>query len=62
MRKLSVLEKLSCSKVWMQSLALSIFVGPLIWICGDHSLIWCMSCMFVAPLIVDIIRPTFVVK
>jgi len=63
MRKLSIMEKIT-KRTLFQSVVLGLIGGPLIWLIeGEWTLfaiVWDCCAMFLAPILVDGIRPTFV--
>lgn len=49
-------------KTIIQSLILGLVVGPIVHLLTHNGLVWCMFAMALAPVIVDFMRPTIVLR
>ena len=64
MRLLTLKEKIT-KKVWIQCFALGLIGGPIMWVANQMTsnrppFWWCCVGMFLAPLVVEVLRPTYV--
>ncbi len=62
-RELTLREKIT-KRVWIQCFVIGLIGGPIVAALGGGggSYLWCCTALFLAPLVVEALRPTYVVE